>query len=142
VPYKGSATATTDVLGGQVPLIIDTVTALRGHVAGGKLKALGITSLKSTELMPGVKSIAEQGVPDFEVTAWLAFYAPRDTPQPIVDLLNKELAKAIAEPETQKRLLELGFDTAGGTPAELTRFEKQERVKWGPLIKATGLQGG
>ncbi|MBA2401825.1 MAG: tripartite tricarboxylate transporter substrate binding protein, partial [Bradyrhizobium sp.] len=96
----------------------------------------------STELMPGVKSIAEQGVTDFEVTAWLAFYAPRDTPQPIVDLLNKELAKAIAEPETKKRLLELGFDTAGGTPAELTQFEKQERLKWGPLIKATGLQGG
>jgi tripartite-type tricarboxylate transporter receptor subunit TctC len=142
VPYKGSATATTDVLGGQVPLIIDTVTALRGHVAGGKLKALGITSLKSTELMPGVKSIAEQGVADFEVTAWNAFYAPRDTPQPIVDLLNKELAKALAEPETKKRLLELGFDPGGGTPAELTQFEKRERLKWGPLIKETGLQGG
>ena len=81
VPYKGSATAMTDVMGGQVPLIIDTVTALRGHVADGKLKALGVTSLKSTELMPGVKSMAEQGVPDFEVTAWNAFYAPRDTPQ-------------------------------------------------------------
>src|SRR4051812_30271635 len=142
VPYKGSATALTDVLGGQVPLIIDTVTALRSQITDGKLKALGITSLKSTELMPGVKSIAEQGVTGFEVTAWNAFYAPRDTPQPIVDLLNKELAKAIAEPETKKRLLELGFDAAGGTPTELTEFEKQERIKWGPLIKATGLQGG
>jgi tripartite-type tricarboxylate transporter receptor subunit TctC len=142
VPYKGSATAMTDILGGQVPLIIDTVTALRSHVADGKLKALGITALKSTELMSGVKSIAEQGVPDFEVTAWNAFYAPRDTPQPIVDLLNSELAKALAQPETRKRLLELGFDPAGGTPADLARFEKQERTKWGPIIKATGLQGG
>jgi tripartite-type tricarboxylate transporter receptor subunit TctC len=115
---------------------------LRGHVAGGKLKALGITSLKSTELMPGVKSIAEQGVADFEVTAWNAFYAPRDTPQPIVDLLSSELAKAIALPETKKRLLELGFDPAGGTPADLTRFETQERAKWGPIIKATDLKGG
>jgi tripartite-type tricarboxylate transporter receptor subunit TctC len=142
VPYKGSATAMTDILGGQVPLIIDTVTALRSHVADGKLKALGITSLKSTELMSGVKSIAEQGMPDFEVTAWNAFYAPRDTPQPIVDLLNSELGKALAQPETRKRLLELGFDPAGGTPADLARFEKQERAKWGPIIKATGLQGG
>jgi len=142
VPYKGSATATTDVLGGQVPLIIDTVTALRGHVADGKLKALGITASKSTELMPGVKPIAEQGVPDFEVTAWNAFYAPRDTPQPILDLLSSELAKAIALPETKKRLLELGFDPAGGTPADLTKFETLERTRWGPIIKATDLKGG
>ena len=142
VPYKGSATAMTDVLGGQVPLIIDTVTALRGHVADGKLKALGITASKSTELMPGVKPIAEQGVPDFEVTAWNAFYAPRDTPQPILDLLSSELAKAIALPETKKRLLELGFDPAGGTPADLTKFETLERTKWGPIIKATDLKGG
>jgi tripartite-type tricarboxylate transporter receptor subunit TctC len=142
VPYKGSATAMTDILGGQVPLIIDTVTALRGNVADGKLKALGITAQKSTELMPGVKSIAEQGVPDFEVTAWNAFYAPRDTPQAVIDLLNAELAKVLVQPETRKRLLELGFDPGGGTPADLARFEKQERLKWGPVIKATGLQGG
>ena len=142
VPYKGSATAMTDILGGQVPLTIDTVTALRGNVADGKLKALGITAQKSTELMPGVKSIAEQGLPGFEVTAWNAFYAPRDTPQAIIDLLNAELAKVLAQPETRKRLLELGFDPGGGTPADLAGFEKQERLKWGPIIKATGLQGG
>jgi tripartite-type tricarboxylate transporter receptor subunit TctC len=142
VPYKGSATAMTDVLGGQVPLIIDTVTAVRGHTADGKLKPLGITSLKSSELLPGVKPISEQGVPDFEMAGWNAFYAPRDTPQPIVDLLSNELAKALSQPETRTRLLELGFDPAGGTPADLARFETQERSKWGPVIKATGLQGG
>ena len=142
VPYKGSATAMTDVLGGQVPLIIDTVTALRSQIADGKLKALGISALKATDLMPGVRPIAEQGVPDFEVTGWNAFYAPRDTPQPVIDFLNGELAKALALPETQKRLLELGFDPAGGTPADLGRFEARERQKWGPVIKATGLQGG
>jgi tripartite-type tricarboxylate transporter receptor subunit TctC len=118
------------------------VTAVRSHIADGKLKALGITALKSTELMPGVKSIAEQGVREFEVTAWNAFYAPRETPQTIVDLLSNELAKTLAQPETRKRLLELGFDPAGGTPADLARFETQERLKWGPVIKATGLQGG
>jgi tripartite-type tricarboxylate transporter receptor subunit TctC len=142
VPYKGSATAMTDVLGGQVPLIIDTVTAVRGHIADGKLKPLGITSLKSSELMPGVKPISEQGVPDFELAGWNALYAPRDTPQPILDILSKELAKALSQPETRVRLLELGFDPAGGTPADLARFETQERTKWGPVIKATGLQGG
>lgn len=142
VPYKGSATAMTDVLGGQVPLIIDTVTAVRSHIADGKLKALGITSLQPSELLPGVKPVSEQGVPGFEMEGWNAFYAPRDTPQPILDLLSSELAKALAQPETRKRLLELGFDPAGGTPAELAQFEKREREKWGPVIKATGLQGG
>jgi tripartite-type tricarboxylate transporter receptor subunit TctC len=142
VPYKGSATAMTDVLGGQVPLIIDTVTALRSQINDGKLKALGISVLRPSELLPGVKPIAEQGVPDFEMAGWNAFYAPRNTPQAIVDLLSSELAKAIAQPETRKRMLELGFDPAGGTPADLGRFETQERNKWGPVIKATGLQGG
>jgi tripartite-type tricarboxylate transporter receptor subunit TctC len=125
-----------------VPLIIDTVTAVRGQIADGKLKPLGITVLKSTELLPGVKPIAEQGVPDFEMAGWNAFYAPRDTPQPIVNLLSNELAKALSQPETRKRLLELGFDPAGGTPADLARFETQERLKWGPVIKATDLKGG
>jgi len=142
VPYKGSATAMTDVLGGQVPLIIDTVTALRSQINDGKLKALGISVPKPSELLPGVKPIAEQGVHDFEMAGWNAFYAPRNTPQAIVDLLSSELAKAIAQPETRKRMLELGFDPAGGTPADLGRFETQERNKWGPVIKATGLQGG
>jgi tripartite-type tricarboxylate transporter receptor subunit TctC len=98
--------------------------------------------LKPSELLPGVKPVAEQGLPDFEMAGWNAFYAPRDTPRAIVDLLNSELAKALAQPETRKRLLELGFDPAGGTPADLARFETQERLKWGPVIKATGLQGG
>ena len=92
--------------------------------------------------MPSVKSIAEQGAPDFEVTAWNAFYAPRDTPRAVIDVLNRELAKVLAQPETRKRLLELGFDPAGGTPADLAGFEAKERLKWGPVIKATGLQGG
>ena len=98
--------------------------------------------LKPSELLPGVKPVAEQGVADFEMAGWNAFHAPRDTPRAIIDLLNSELAKALAQPETRKRLLELGFDPAGGTPADLARFEAQERLKWGPVIKATGLQGG
>ena len=141
VPYKGSATAMTDILGGQVPLTIDTVTALRGNVADGKLKALGITAQKSTELMPGVKSIAEQGLPGFEVTAWNAFYAPRDTPQAIIDLLNAELAKVLAQPETRKRLLELGFDPGGGTPADLAAVREAGTAQMGPDNQGDGPAG-
>ena len=141
VPYKGSATAMQEVTGGQLPVIIDTATATRGQVAGGKLKALGITTLKSSALLPGVKSVAEQGFPGFEVTAWNALYAPRGTPKAVVDRLNAEVTRILAEPETRQRLLQIGFEPAGGSPDELAAFEKRERDKWGPLIKAAGLKG-
>lgn len=141
VPYKGSATAMQEVTGGQLPLIIDTATATRGQVAGGKLKPLGITTLKSSELMPGVKSVAEQGFPGFEVTAWNALYAPKGTPKAVVDRINAEVTKILAQPETRQRLLQIGFEPAGGSPQDLAAFEKRERDKWGPLIKAAGLKG-
>jgi len=141
VPYKGSATAMQEVTGGQLPVIIDTATATRGQVAGGKLKPLGITTLRSSELMPGVKSVAEQGFPGFEVTAWNALYAPKGTPKAIVDRINAEIASIQAQPETRQRLLQIGFAPAGGAPEALAAFEKRERDKWGPLIKAAGLKG-
>jgi tripartite-type tricarboxylate transporter receptor subunit TctC len=141
VPYKGSATAMQEVTGGQLPLIIDTATATRGQVAGGKLKPLGITTLKSSELMPGVKSVAEQGFPGFEVTAWNALYAPKGTPKAVVDRINAEVTRILAQPETRQRLLQIGFEPAGGSPQDLAAFEKRERDKWGPLIKAAGLKG-
>jgi len=141
VPYKGSATAMQEVTGGQLPVIIDTATATRGQVAGGKLKPLGITTLKSSELLPGVKSVAEQGFPGFEVTAWNALYAPKGTPKAIVDRLNAEIARILAQPETRQRLLQIGFEPAGGSPEQLAAFEKRERAKWEPVIKAAGLKG-
>ncbi len=140
VAYKGSATSMTEVMGGQVPLTIDTVTATRPLAASGKLKPLAITTLKSSELLPGVKSVAEQGLPGFEVTAWNALYAPRGTPKAIVDQLNAEMAKILAQPETRARLLALGFEPASGSPQQLAEFGRSEREKWGVLIKAAGIR--
>jgi tripartite-type tricarboxylate transporter receptor subunit TctC len=140
VPYKSSATALTDVIGGQVPLLIDTVTATRTQVASGTLKALAITTAASSKLMPGVKSVMEQGVPDFEMTAWNALYAPRGTPPQIISLLNAEVVKILAQPETQRFLLELGFEPGGGTPKHLEEFSQADREKWERVIKATGLR--
>jgi tripartite-type tricarboxylate transporter receptor subunit TctC len=140
VAYKGSATSMAEVMGGQVPVTIDTVTASRALVQSGKIKALAITTLKSSELLPGVKSVAEQGLPDFEVTAWNALYAPRGTPKAIIDQLNAEMAKIIATPETRQRLLALGYEPASGTPQQLAEFGRREREKWGALIKAAGIR--
>jgi len=140
IPYKASGTAITEVMGGQLPLVIDTVTAVRPHVAAGKLKAIAVTSLKPTELLPGVKPVAEQGLPNFEVIAWNALYAPKGTPPQIIQQLNAELNKILAQPEMRQKLHQLGFDVGGGTPEQLAEFGRSERKKWGPLITSAGIK--
>ncbi|MCW0209449.1 MAG: tripartite tricarboxylate transporter substrate binding protein [Achromobacter sp.] len=140
IPYKGSATATTDLLGGQVQIGIDTVSAARSFIVGGKLRALAVTSLKESALLPGVNSVATQGLPGFQVIAWNGLYAPKGTPPAVVQKLNAELTKILARPEVRKRLLELGHEPGGGTPGELAAFARSERLKWEPLIVQAGLK--
>ena len=139
VNYKASAQATTDVMGGLVQVAADTVVGLRPLVTSGKLKAVAVTSLKATELLPGVPSVAEQGIKDFEVVGWISLYGPRGMQREAVTYLNGGLNKALAQADTRKKFLELGFDAAGGTPQELTSYEVAERNKWGPIIKAAGI---
>jgi len=140
VPYKGSATAIADVLGGQLPVLIDTVTATKPFVTSGKVRAIAVTSAKPTELLPGVKPVADQGLPGFEVIAWNALYAPKGTPRDVIATLNGELNKVLAQPETRQKMLGLGFDVVGGTPEQLAEFGRSERRKWGPLIQSAGLK--
>ena len=140
VAYKGSSSAMAEVMGNQVPLTIDTITATRGLMQSGKLKPIAITTLKTSELLPGVKSFAEQGLPGFEVTAWTALYAPKGTPKAVIDQLNAEMTKILAQPETRAHLLQLGFEPASGTPQQLADFGRSERDKWGALIKAAGIK--
>ena len=140
VPYKGSGTAMTDIIGGQVLVGIDTASAVRAFVAGGKVKALGVTSLQASPLLPQVKPIAAQGLEGFQVVAWNALYAPRGTPPAVLQKLSAELAKIMAQPDVRQRLLELGHEPAGGTPKELADFARSERQKWGPLVKNAGLK--
>ncbi|MBL8383613.1 MAG: tripartite tricarboxylate transporter substrate binding protein [Burkholderiales bacterium] len=140
IPYKGSAVALPEVMGGQVPLIVDSITALRPHVNSGRLKPLAVTSLASTELMPGVRSVAEQGLPGFELTAWNALFAPKGTPPAIVAFLNAEVRKVLAETEMRARLMSLGFEVAVTTPQELADLVRVEREKWGRIIRAANIK--
>src|SRR5574343_926697 len=140
VPYKGSGNAITDLIGGQLPVLVDTPTALRAHLGSGRLRAIGVTSLKPSGLVPGVPTVAEQGVAGFEVVAWNALFAPKGTPTPVVQALNAAFNKVLARPETKQKLLEFGFDPAGGTPAELRDFTSAERRKWEPLIRTAGIK--
>ncbi len=140
VPYKGSAAALPEVMSGQVPLIIDSIAALRPHINSGRLKPLGVTSLGSTELMPGVRSIAEQGLPGFELTAWNALFAPKGTPAPILSLLNTEVRKILAQPDIRERLMSLGIEVASSSPQQLADRIPVEREKWSRIIKAANIR--
>lgn len=140
VKYKASAQSMTDVLGGQIPLVIDTVTAARPHIVSGKLKAVGITSLKASEMLPGIKSVAEQGVAGFDVVAWDALFAPRGTPADITQKFAQHVQRALQQPELRRRLLDTGVEPLFMGPAQLDAFVKDERQKWGATIKAAEIR--
>ncbi len=140
VPYKGTSSALTDVVGGQLPLIIDTPTGLKTQMASGNITPIAVTSLVQSNLAPGVKTVVEQGISDFEVIAWNALFAPKGTPAPIINTLNTAFNKILNRPETIQKLIDLGFDPAGGSPTKLSDFIKNENKKWGPLIKNSGIK--
>ena len=139
VPYKGSANAMTDLLGNQLPVVVDTPTALRSHIESGKVRAIGVTSSRESSLAPGVTPVAAQGFDGFEVIAWNALYAPKGTPAAVLERLNQSLNKVLGKPETAQRLLSFGFEPAGGPAAQLTSFASKERQKWGPIIQSAGI---
>jgi len=140
VKYKASAQSMTDVLGGQIPLVIDTVIAARPHLASGRLKALGVTTLKESEVLPGVKSLAEQGVQGFEFVPWDAFFAPRGTPAPVAQKFAEHVQRAMEQPELRRKLLDTGLEPRYMGPAELQAFVAAERQRWGDIIKAAGIR--
>lgn len=140
VKYKASAQSMTDTLGGQIPLTIDTVTAARANILVGKLRALGITSLKGSDMLPGVKSVAEQGVPGFDVVAWDALFAPRGTPPEVVQKMAEHVQRALQQPETRRKMLDSGVEPLFMGPAQLDSFVKDERNKWGGIIKAADIR--
>jgi tripartite-type tricarboxylate transporter receptor subunit TctC len=140
VPYKGSGNAITDVIGGQLPLLVDTPTALRGQLAGGAVRAIGVTSKGPSSLVPGVTPVAEQGVAGFEVSAWNALYAPKGTPQAVLDTLNKAVNAILQRPEARQKLLDFGLEPRGGSAQELADFAKAERLKWEPIIRTANIK--
>lgn len=140
IPYKSSAAAASDLLGAQVPLAIDTVSATRAAVASGKMIPIAITSARQSALLPGVKTVAEQGVPGFEVIAWNALYAPKGTPADVIKRVSDEVGRILNQPDVVDKFLQIGHEPAGGTPEQLAQFAKSERQKWGPLIQKNGIK--
>jgi tripartite-type tricarboxylate transporter receptor subunit TctC len=142
VPYRGGGPLMTDAIGGQVPLAIGTVFLVSPHVKGGKVKALAVTSSKPSPQMPGVATVADQGVPGFSAVAWWGVIAPANTPAPVVKRMNDELSKALRNPAVAQKLTEQGIDIAGGGPEELDRFVRGEISRWAIVVKENNIKAG
>ena len=139
VPYKGSAQAMTDLIGGTIPLMVDGMTSSYSHVKAGKLKALAIFASKRTELAPEIPTLRETGIPslfDVTVDGWTGIFAPQGTPVAVVNFLNQEINKVLEDPEFKKRANGQSLDVYGpSTPAQFTDYVKSEYNRWGAVIK-------
>ena len=138
VPYKGSAPALTDVMGGQADLMFDTMLSSMPHVKASKLKALAVTSSQRSPSAPDIPTVAESGLPGYEAIAWNGVLAPAGTPKEVVDRLNAELKKALDNPEVKQRFEAQGFAAAWSTPTAYAGFLQAEVDKWGKVVKASG----
>jgi tripartite-type tricarboxylate transporter receptor subunit TctC len=138
VPYKGSAPAINDLIGGQVPIAFESMVAVLPQIKGGRLRALATTGPQRSNLLPDVPSVAEAGLPDYESIAWYGVVTPGGTSKAIVDRLNREISKALDTPELKQRLAEFGSAPVHGTPEKFGAFIKSETVRWGKVVKESG----
>lgn len=139
VPYKSNPLAITDLLGGQIDLMITDVSTGVPQIKSGKLRALGYSSKNRSALLPDVPTIAEAGVPGYDMGYWFAAYAPAGTPEPVVTQLNGLLANAVQSSATQAFFDQSGSEAWTSTPQELAAFQKEETQKWGEIIQAAGI---
>jgi tripartite-type tricarboxylate transporter receptor subunit TctC len=138
VPYKGSTASMTDLVGGRIAMLADTMPAVMNSVRSGKARAIGITSIRRSPFFPDVPTLDEQGLKGFDAIAWAGLFAPAGTPAPVLDRLHDEVVKALATPAMQKRFHDLAMTTIGDGRAEFDRFVKAELARWGKVVKASG----
>nr|WP_314361598.1 tripartite tricarboxylate transporter substrate binding protein [uncultured Achromobacter sp.] len=135
VPYRGSGPAITDLLGGQIDMVIETLPALLPQVASGKIRLLGVTTAKRATALPDLPTLMEQGVKEYSVATAYALLAPAGTPPDVVDKLSAGMQKAAAMPSVQQAALKLGADAVATSPADTSRVLKQEVARWGDVVR-------
>jgi tripartite-type tricarboxylate transporter receptor subunit TctC len=138
IPYKGTAPALSDLLGGQIALMITGLPPVLPHVKAGKLRILGVASAQRLKGFPDIPTIAESGVPGYEATQWYGLLAPAATPKDIVVKLNRDAVKALKDPAVAERLAGEGAEPVGDTPEQFGAFIRSEIELWGKVIRATG----
>jgi tripartite-type tricarboxylate transporter receptor subunit TctC len=141
VPYKGAGPALIDMLGGQFSLYFGNMPSVIGYARQGRLRGLAVTGAKRAAAAPDIPTIAESGVPGYEVTTWYGVAAPAKTPRPIIDRLNSEILRALKSADLQARFKDLGADPIGNTPEQATAYVQNEINKWAKVLKAAGIKG-
>ena len=139
VPYRGDGPAMVDLIAGQVQVGFATMTASIGHIRSGQLRALAVTTLKRSDALPGVPTVAET-VPGFEASSWFGIAAPKGTPADIVDTLNRETNAGLADPTIKARLDDMGGMALTGSPADFGKLITDETEKWGKVIRDAGIK--
>jgi tripartite-type tricarboxylate transporter receptor subunit TctC len=140
VPYKGNGPALTALIGGQVQMMFANVALVTPHVKSGRLKSLGVTSRKPTELAPGVPTVAS-ALPGYELVTNISVFAPARTPEAIIRFLNQEIVRLLNKPEIREKALSMGVEAVGSTPGELTAAMKAEVARFSKVVKDAGIRG-
>ena len=138
VPYKGSAGARTDILGGQVQMMFDAVTVMAPHAREGKVKALATSGTSRSSVLPNVPTVAESGVPGYEATIWLGVMAPKNTPTAVVNRLNAEIVKIVSQPQVRDEWGKQGAMAMTMSPVEFEKYMNDDIVKWERIVKVSG----
>ena len=137
VPYRGASPALTDMLANQVQVMFDNLPSSIGHIQGGRLRALAVTTAAPSKALPGVPTVAET-VPGYEASAWFGMAVPKGTPRPIIDKLNREINQALADPGMQAKFADLGGILIPGSPEDFGKVIADETAKWAKVVQATG----
>ena len=140
IPYKGSAPAVTDLIGGQVQAYFDNTPNVLPHIKGGKIRALAVTSAKRFSLVPDLPTVAEAGVPGYEVTVWFGTVAPAGTPPDVVAKINAEINRILTLPEVRERFTAGGIEIIGGTPESFGALIRKEAATWAKVVKDANIK--
>jgi tripartite-type tricarboxylate transporter receptor subunit TctC len=140
VPYRANPLAVADLLGGQVSLVFADLSTTLPQIRAGKVKGLGVSSVKRSPLAPELPTMIEEGIPDYEMIGWFAAFAPAKTPAPVVEKLNGAIKAAVEDKTVQENLLKAGIEPLTSTPDELRAYVVSETRKWADIVKAAGIE--
>lgn len=138
VPYKGAPQAVTDVVGGHMQMMFNSISPIVGHIKAGRVRVLGIASLQRSPQLPDVPTIAESGVPGFEAVNWFGMFAPAKTPKTIINRVNAAVVKTVKAPDMQAQFIGLGADPVGSSVEEFTAFVRRDMEKYAKIVKLSG----
>ncbi|SOY97405.1 putative extra-cytoplasmic solute receptor [Cupriavidus taiwanensis] len=138
VPYKGSAPALTDLMGGQIQLMFDSMPSAMPFIKAGKLRAIAVTTPRRASALPDIPTVAESGLPGFDISTWYGLWAPRGTPAAVVEKLATHAAAALKRPDVRQQYADMGAEPVGSSPADFARYNAAEGRKWAEIVRRSG----